>query len=114
VEVSRTHDGVVLRVKGEARVECAGALLAGLLGPGRRPGEVTLDLSELRSISPLAVGVLAAYGRSVARAGGRVRLAGALRPAVSQSLARAELFALFEAGPADSAGPGTSKVLKST
>jgi hypothetical protein len=38
---------------------------------------VTLDLSELRSISSLAMGVLVAYRRGVVRRGGRVRLAAA-------------------------------------
>ena len=59
VVVSPTADGVVIRVKGEAWDECAGALLDGLFAPGPRPEVVTLDLSELRSISPLALGVLA-------------------------------------------------------
>jgi anti-anti-sigma regulatory factor len=83
---------MVLRVKGEARDECAGALLDGLLGPGPRPEVVTLDLSELRSISPLSLGVLAAFRRTVVRTGGRVRLAGVLQPVVKESLVRAELF----------------------
>jgi anti-anti-sigma factor len=105
VEVSQTADGLVIRVKGEARDECAGALLDGLLAPAARPrAVVTLDLSALRSTSCLAMGVLAAYRRSVARTGGRVRLAGVLQPAVKESLVRAELFDLFEtsadAGPA--------------
>src|SRR5262245_11625890 len=83
VAVSRTAVGMVIRVKGEARAECAGALLDGLLAAGRRPALVTLDLSELRSVSRLALGVLAAYRRGVVRAGGRVRLAGVLHPAVN-------------------------------
>ena len=79
VEVSQTADGMVLRVKGEALDECAGALLDGLFAPAaRRPAVVTLDLSELRSISCLARGVLVGYCRSVVRRGGRVRLAGVL------------------------------------
>src|SRR5262249_20260676 len=92
VEVSQTADSRVIGVKGEARAECAGALLDGLLAPGPRPEVVTLDLSELRSISPLALGVLGAYRRTVVRTGGRVRLAGVLHPAVNESLARAELL----------------------
>jgi anti-anti-sigma regulatory factor len=105
-------DGVVIRVKGEASVESAGALLSGLLAPAsRRPAVVTLDLSELRSISGLATGVLVAYRRVVVRAGGRVRLAEELQPAVKEALARAESLDLFEttadAGPAPNrqAGP---------
>jgi anti-anti-sigma factor len=98
---------MVIRVKGEARADCAGALMDGLLTPtARRPAVVTLDLSELRSISRLAIGVLVAYHRSVVRTGGRVRLARELQPAVKEALARAKLFDLFEtiadAGPAPS------------
>jgi anti-anti-sigma factor len=91
-----------MRVKGEAREDCAGALLAGLLAPARHPTAVTLDLSELRSISCLAMSVLVAYRRSVLRTGGRVRLARELLPAVKEVLTRAKLFDLFEtaAGPA--------------
>jgi anti-anti-sigma regulatory factor len=100
VEVSRTADAMVIRVKGEARAECAGALLDGLLAPGRRPAVVTLDLSELRSVSWLALGVLAAYRRCVVRTGGRVGLAGVLQPAVKESLVRAKLFDLFETSTA--------------
>ena len=98
VAVSQTADGLVIQVKGEARVECAGALLDGLLtSAARRPAAVTLDLSELRSISCLALGVLVAYVRGVVRAGGGVHLAEKLQPAVRESLVRSELFDLLEA-----------------
>jgi anti-anti-sigma factor len=112
VAARQTSDGLAIRVKGEATVEAAGALLSGLLAPAaRRPAVVTLDLSELRSISCLAMGVLVAYRRGVVRAGGRVCLAQELRPAVREALARAALLDLFEttadAGPAPNrlAGP---------
>jgi anti-anti-sigma factor len=105
VAVNQTSDELVIRVKGEARVECAGALLGELLAStARRPAMVTLDLSELQSISGLGLGVLAAYRRSVVRTGGRVRLAKKLQPAVKGALGRADLFDLLEAivdeGPA--------------
>jgi anti-anti-sigma factor len=97
VAVNQTADGLVIRVKGQARADCVGALLAGLLAPeARRPAAVTLDLSELRSISSQALGVLEAYRRSVVRTGGRVRLARELQPVVKEALARAGLFDLFE------------------
>jgi anti-anti-sigma factor len=73
----------------------------------RRPAVVALDLTELRSISCLAMGVLVGYRRGVVRTGGRVRLVGALQPAVHEALARAELLDLFETagdeGPTDGA-----------
>jgi anti-anti-sigma factor len=105
VEVSQTADGMFIRVKGEALDECAGALLDGLFAPAaRRPAVVTLDLSELLSISCRALGVLVGYCRSVVRSGGRVRLAAVLQPMLSESLGPAELFDLSEtsaeAGPA--------------
>jgi anti-anti-sigma factor len=97
VAVSRTSDDLVIRVKGEAGVGSAGALLDRLLANAAgRPASVTLDLSELRSVSPLALGVLAAYRRGVVCAGGRVRLVAGLQPAVKEALARAELLHLFE------------------
>jgi anti-anti-sigma factor len=107
VEASQTADGMVIRVKGEAFDECAGALLDGLLAPAaRRPAVVTLDLSELRSISCLARGVLVGYCRSVVRSGGRVRLAAVLQPMASEPPGRAELFYTFktsaDVGPAPS------------
>jgi anti-anti-sigma factor len=107
VAVSQTADGKVIRVKGEALDECAGALLDGLLAlAAGRPAVVTLDLSELRSISCLALGVLVAYCRSVVRSSGRVRLAGVLQPGVSESLGRAELFDLFETSAEAGPTPG--------
>jgi hypothetical protein len=42
------------------------------------------------------MGVLVTYRRGVVRAGGRVRLAAELQPAVHEALARAELLDLFE------------------
>jgi anti-anti-sigma factor len=97
VAVSQTSDAMVIQIKGEARVEFASALMGGLLVPAAcRPAVVTLDLSELHSISCLAMGILVAYRRGVFRAGGRVRLAKELQPAVQEALARAELLNLFE------------------
>jgi anti-anti-sigma factor len=97
IAFGQTSDDLVVRIKGEARVEFAGALLGGLLAPAAlRPAVVTLDLSELRSISCLAMAILAAYRRGVFRAGGRVRLTKELQPAVQEALARAELLDLFE------------------
>jgi anti-anti-sigma factor len=110
VTVGETAEGMVIRVAGEARVDCAGVLLADLLIPAAcRPPVVTLDLSELRFISSLALGVLVTFRRGVVRAGGRVRLAGGLQPAVHEALARAELFELFET-TADAAAPRPPEV----
>jgi anti-anti-sigma factor len=97
VSVIQTAAALVIRVKGEATVQSVGVLQASLLAPSAcRPAVVTLDLSELRSISCLALGVLVAYRRGVVRTGGRVRLAEELQPAVHEALARAELLGLFE------------------
>ena len=106
VSVIQTAAALVIRVKGEATVQSVGVLQASLLAPSAyRPAVVTLDLSQLRSISCLALGVLVAYRRGVVRTGGRVRLAEELQPAVHEALARAELLGLFEAS-AD-AGPAS-------
>jgi anti-anti-sigma factor len=97
VTTVQVADGLVIRVKGEAGVESTAALRDSLLvSAGLRPDLVTLDLSELRSISSLAMGVLVTFRRGVVRTGGRVHLAEELQPAVHEALARAELFDLFE------------------
>jgi anti-anti-sigma factor len=97
VSVVQAAADLVIRVKGEAAVHSVGVPQAGLLASSAcRPAVVTLDLSELRSLSCLAMGVLVAYRRGVVRTGGRVRLAESLQPAVHEALARAELFGLFE------------------
>jgi anti-anti-sigma factor len=97
VVVGPTVDDLLIQIKGEGRVECADALQDGLLASAAcHPAVVTLDLSELRSISCLAMGVLVAFHRGVVRAGGRVRLAGQLQLAVREALARADMFGLFE------------------
>src|SRR5262249_33298162 len=58
VELLETREGVLARLRGEAGVAEAGALETTLLGlAARRPAGVTLDLSELRSLSSLATGV---------------------------------------------------------
>src|SRR5262245_18415219 len=83
VTVGQMSDNVVVRVKGEATVASAGALLDGLLPvAARRPTVVILDLNELSFISSLAMGILVSYRRGVVRRGGRVQLADALQPAV--------------------------------
>ena len=81
--------------------------MSGLLAStARRRAVVTLDLSELRLLSPLALGVLVAYRRSVVRGGGWVRLAKEMQPAVKEMLARADLFDLFETTEDAEATPG--------
>jgi anti-anti-sigma factor len=98
VTASQTADGIVIRVKGEARTEFAGVLRDGLLtAVARRPAVVTLDLSELQFISRLALGVLVWFRHGVVRSGGRVLLADEIQPAVREILERAGLLALFSA-----------------
>jgi anti-anti-sigma factor len=102
VLASRTPDGLVIHVRGDAGVRQAGPLLAGLLAPSAmNAAAVGLDLSGLRSLSCLALGVLVSYRRSVVRRGGRLRLLPGLRPAVREAFERAGVFELFgDAGEA--------------
>jgi anti-anti-sigma regulatory factor len=109
VEVFETAERVVVRLRGEADVPEAGALEASLLRPlARRPPSVTFDLSELRSISSLVMGVLESHRRAAVRAGARVGLAPELQPAVRDALIKAELLSRFDAvgAVASDAGPG--------
>src|SRR5262245_51635280 len=86
MSVTRTDTDLIIRVKGDARFDCARALSDGLLAPAAcRSGRVTLDLSELHSISSLAMGVLVGFRRGVVRMGGRVRLADGLQRAVREA-----------------------------
>jgi len=97
VAVTETSDNLIVRVKGEARVEFAGALADALLtAAARRLAVITLDLSQLHFISSLAMGVLVSYRRGVIRRGSRGRLAEQLQPEVKEALARAKLLDLFE------------------
>jgi anti-anti-sigma regulatory factor len=78
----------------------------------RRPARVIFDLSGLRLLSSLALGVLADYRRAAVRAGVRVGRASNLHPAVREALDHAELMDLFEVvGDAEhSARPVPSKI----
>jgi anti-anti-sigma factor len=97
VEVLETPQGLLVRLRGEAGIPEAGALEISLARlAARRPACVTFDLSQLRSVSSLALGVLAHYRRAAVRAGARVCLAPELHPAVREALERAELLGLFE------------------
>jgi anti-anti-sigma factor len=116
VSVSQT-DNLVIQVSGEAGVAEAETLLNGLMILAAcRPAVVTLDLSELRSISCLALGVLETYRRGVVRRGGRVRLSRELQPAVREALTRAGLLDLFETsadtGPAVTRPAGPTSALQ--
>jgi anti-anti-sigma factor len=99
VIVHQSANDLVVRVKGEATIHCAGALLDGLLtATAQRPDLVTLDLTQLRFISSTAMGVLVTFRRGVIRWGGQLSIAPNMHPAVREALARAELLELFEKG----------------
>jgi anti-anti-sigma factor len=95
VVIQDTPTETIVRLKGEASMLTAGALEAGLLPViSRRPAVVTFDLSDLRSISSLAMGILVRCRRVVVRAG-QARLAPTLRPEIAEALASAGVMDLF-------------------
>ena len=100
----------IVRLAGPGCVGQADALTAGLLGlSARRPALLTLDLSGLRCLSCLTLGVLVTFRRGVVRRGGRVGLAAALQEPVRAALERAGLLALLSsAGGPESATPPAS------
>jgi hypothetical protein len=62
---------LVIQVMGEARADGASTLEDGLLAAAaRRSAVVTLDMTKLRFISSLAMGILVTYRRGVVRNGG--------------------------------------------
>jgi anti-anti-sigma factor len=98
VEVLEAGEEVVVWLRGEAYVAEAGVLETALLRlVARRPRRVIFDLSELRFLSSLALGVVVAYRHLAVRTGVHVYLAPNLHPAVRKALNRAELMNLFEA-----------------
>jgi anti-anti-sigma factor len=113
VTVSEAAGEAIVRLEGEASFLAAEFLDAALLAlNARRPLRVRMDLSGLRCISCLAMGVMARLSRGVVRAGGRVRLSPRPAPAVHGDLQRAGLLELLGAGEdkpsgaASPAGPG--------
>jgi anti-anti-sigma regulatory factor len=89
---------MIVRVAGKGCVGQADALEAALLSLGARwPSLVTLDLSGLKCVSCLTIGVLVRFRRGVVRAGGRVGLAADLQPKVREALDRGGLMSLFDA-----------------
>jgi anti-anti-sigma factor len=77
VVVRDSSDEVIVCLKGEAGYLEAPALDAALLPlSARRPPLVTFDLSELRLISSLALGILVGYHRRAVHTGGQVRFTG--------------------------------------
>jgi anti-anti-sigma factor len=98
VGVSNASGEMIVRVAGKGCIGQADALAAALLSLSARwPSLVTLDLSGLKCVSCLAMGVLVRFRRGVVRAGGRVFLAADLQPGVRDALDRAGLMSLFEA-----------------
>jgi anti-anti-sigma factor len=98
IEIIEAGREVAVWLRGEADVGEAPTLeaaLARLLA--KRPACVIFDLSELRFLSSLAMGVLVTFHRVAVRAGVRVCRATALHPAVREALDRAKLMDLFEA-----------------
>jgi anti-anti-sigma factor len=103
VEVVEAPEETLVRVRGEGLVMEVDHLQAGLLRlAAQRLTFVTVDLSELRFISSLAMGVLVGFRRGVVRGGGRLRLLPAMQAPVREAFERARLLELFEVseGPA--------------
>jgi anti-anti-sigma factor len=97
VSVIETTGELVVLIAGEAGVEQATALEVALLRvSARRAPLVTLDLSQLRFLSSLAIGALVTFRRGVVRAGGRVRLVPRLQESVRESLERTGVMVLFD------------------
>ncbi len=96
VDGLQIEDAVIVALKGEAGFQEVSTLqyhLGQLLGRGL--ALVLLDLSELRFIASVALGVLVGFRRALLRGGGRLKLTG-LRPQVLEAFRRTRLDDLFE------------------
>jgi anti-anti-sigma regulatory factor len=115
VEMLETGVRIVVRLRGEAGVAEVSTLEASLLRLlARRPRRVTFDLSELQSISSLAIGALESYRRAAVRASARVGLVGNLHPGVREALLKAEWLGHFEDVGAAPTKTGPGLVAEST
>jgi anti-anti-sigma factor len=95
--IEERSEDILVRLGGHAGFRQAEQLSAALLGlSAMKPRSVALDLSDLTSISSLAMGALVSFYRGLARAQGRMCLAGALQESVRADLERIDFLALFE------------------
>ncbi len=96
VDGIQIEDAAIVALKGEAGFQDVSTLqfhLRQLLS--RRLALVLLDVSELRFIASLGLGVLVEFRRGLLRTGGRLKLTG-LRPHVLEAFRRARLDDLFD------------------
>jgi anti-anti-sigma factor len=96
VTIDDHDDEVVVHLEGEGGF-LESEMLDAALTPlrARRLALVTFDLSELRSLTSMLLGVLIGFHFSTVHGGGRMRLT-ALRPEVFEVIERARLTKLFE------------------
>jgi anti-anti-sigma factor len=95
VEVVDRSPAVVLRLKGEARIDVTALDRQVTRLLAQRPAVVVLDLAGLSFCSSLGMGCIVSLRRSLDRAGCKTRLA-ALRPDVADAFKRAVILPLFE------------------
>lgn len=96
IEVSTAPRGTLLTLGGEFGMLEMGELNKALHSLGQLPPQIiVVDLAQLTMLASSGMGALVALRRSVAKAGGAVRLAAANR-LVHEAMRRAALTKLFE------------------
>jgi anti-anti-sigma factor len=111
VAVLEAADEVIVLLGGEAAAADARTLETSLRPLSACcPSSVTFDLSELRFISSLAMGVLVSYRRAALHHGVRVCLSSDMQPQVRDSLETAGMMELFEVVGEPNSAP-SSRVL---
>ena len=91
VTIVESDNRVIVRLKGDADVSNTDGLDRRLIPlMAKRPALVVFDLTDMRFISSLGLGILMAFQRGIERHGGQVRLA-APQPSVADMLRKCRL-----------------------
>ena len=95
IEIEPITGGILIRLAGNAAIDCVDRLELSLLAiTAQRPALTVFDLAGIAVAASNFMGVLVSFRRGIVRNGGQVRLA-ALQPNVEAAFRSARLDQLF-------------------